>query len=296
MFALYCLLLGVLQGAAEFLPISSSGHLALFEAFFPNAPELPGGATAFGVLLHLGTLAAVFIAYRRDLLPLPAALLSLIRRLFSKKRRKAELSKEERTCLLLLIGTLPLVVLKLSDLLLEKALGFSAVGALEIRVASQPIIVGAILIFNAALLFYTDRLRGKRSDARALTYKSALFIGVFQMFALLPGLSRSGATVAGGQFKGLGREEALRFSFLLSVPAVLGAAASELPSLSGASLPGGVLPLYAAAALVSFAVGLLCLRLLRKLAKSASFLPFSVYCWALGALAIIAGAVKLLAA
>ena len=296
MFILYCLLLGAVQGLTEFLPVSSSGHLALLEDFFPGVPALPGGATAYNVLLHLGTLAAVFIAFRRDLIPLPAAFLSLICRLFSKDRRYNAPTEDEKTCLFLIFGTLPLILLKLTDLLLESALGYSFVDAAERYVASQPILVGAILVLNGFVLYAADRYFPRRAAGAGFGGKQAFAVGVFQTFALLPGLSRSGTTIAGGRFWGLGRSEALRFSFLLSVPAVLGASLLEVPDLFSAEVSRDVLAVYLISALIALAVGLCSLKLLKKLAKSSSFLPFSIYCWALGALAAAAGGVKLLVA
>ena len=295
-FITYCLLLGLIQGLTEFLPVSSSGHLALAEDLLPGLPSLPGGATALNVLLHLGTLIAVFIVFRRDLLPLPAAFLSLVCRLFSREKRRTERTKDEQLCLHLIFGTLPLVLLKLLDVLVEKVAGYSFVDTAEAFVASRPIVVGAILIFNGFLLYAADVLYRRRTSCGNFGKKQAFAVGIFQAFALLPGLSRSGATIAGGQFMGLSRAEALRFSFLLSVPAVLGASAVEVPDLVTASVPPRVLAVYFAAALVALLAGLCSLGLLKKLAKSSSFLPFSIYCWALGALAVLAGVCKLPAA
>ena len=293
MYAVYCLLLGVIQGAAEFLPISSSGHLALFQDFFGGALSRVGSITAFSVLLHLGTLLAVLIFYRKDLIHLIAAAKTLTQKLFSSKslRSLKDLTGEERMLLFVCIGTLPLVALKIFDLLLAHFSGFSLLDSMEKHITMQPIAVGVILIFNGWMLFYSDRLQ---HDTRAFSGKNALAVGLFQLFAVLPGLSRSGSTITGGRMNGLKRSEAVRFSFLLSIPAVLGSLVTEAPKLfSDRTLSSSDWLLFLAATALACLVGLLSMHHLNLIAQKSTFKKFSYYCFAVGALAVAAGILKL---
>ena len=282
--ALTVLLLGLIQGAAEFLPISSSGHLALFEDFFPVFTGLEG-MTALNVLLHLGTLAAVCIYYRKDLTELIRAIIRLPR-----GQCAGESKGRERTAILLALGTLPLVLLKIADLIFHKAWGFDLTGLIDRHIARQPIAVGAILVINGLMLLVSDRIDGAERALDRLPLRRGLFIGIFQMFALLPGLSRSGSAFTAGRLCGLSRGEALRFSFLLSVPAVAGSLLFEAPkAVSGAAGQALGTGACAAAVILAFAVGIGCLGLLGRMAKRSDMKIFSVYCFAAGSAAILAG-------
>jgi len=258
------LILGVIQGLGEFLPISSSGHLILAQALFGlKEPEL-----AFDVALHLGTLTAVFVFYRRplsrlfrELQFLPGALVSP-----ALMRTRYEERPDFRFGLLIIVGSLPTAVigLLLKDLVVTRLATVEA--------------VSLALLATGVFLRLTGRLGGGGGRDR-LTLLDALIIGLIQGFAVTPGLSRSGWTIGAGLWLGLERETAARYSFLLSVPAVLGAALlSWRGDQAGYFTAGDFIAGFAAAALC----GGLALAGLTWLLKSGRWSAFAWWCWAVG--------------
>ncbi|MDR1736693.1 MAG: undecaprenyl-diphosphate phosphatase [Oscillospiraceae bacterium] len=261
------LLLGLLQGLAEFLPVSSSGHLALFEIIL-GLGETP---LLFDVCLHIGTLAAVFIVFRKDV----RDLLNALARMFKpSERRAAAADPNTRLAVLLIVATLPLLI----------AIPFK--GAVE-SIKGIPALVGAALIVTALILKLTDYIRKGKKNERTATVTDAVVVGVMQALAITPGLSRSGLTISGGIFRGFDRQFAFRFSFLLSIPAVLGATLIELiEALVQGFDPALILPMIFGMA-VAFVSGFFALKLLRKLLLSEKFSHFAWYCLAAGALTVI---------
>ncbi len=293
---IFPLLLGVIQGLSEFLPISSSGHLALFQNFFGDGLSKFDSITAFNVLLHLGTLVAVFIVYRKDIVQMIPAFFTMVKKLFSfkKKYKLSDYTYDERMDMMVIIGTLPLVALKLADIFFDKVCSFSILGAMEKYITLQPVVIGVILIFNGLLLFFSDKLTRKEKANEDFTPLNALFVGICQMFAVLPGLSRSGSTITGGRLSALSRRDAVRFSFLLSIPAILGSFVTEIPDMfSEGNLGAGDWMIFLLAAAVACIIGLLSMKLLNYIAEKDTFKGFSYYCWAVGGIAIIAGIIKL---
>ena len=234
------LICGVIQGLAEFLPISSSGHLALYHAIFGGAD--PGSELAFDLLLHLGTLAAVAAVYRRLIIRLIPAFFRMARKAFRGILRPERYDADERTCAALLIAVLPLALVKLLRLdAVAEALG------------SHVWIIGVMLIFNGLILRVSDTF-SKRGRRNVPAPAGAIAVGLCQTVAVLPGLSRSGLTITGGLSQGLDGESAVRFSFLMSVPAIIGGNIFKLKDLLGQSGAGmGTAPALAglAAAFVS---------------------------------------------
>jgi undecaprenyl-diphosphatase len=223
-------LLGLVQGATEFLPVSSSAHLILARAFFGFDGDKFG--LAFDVACHVGTLIAVLIYFREDVVRLVAAV----------PRFNPASDEASRLIWLLIVGTLPAVV---------TALAFRHL----IEELRTPAVAAVTLTLGAVLFFVAERGAKTRSD-RSLTAMEALLIGVAQAVALVPGVSRSGATITVALMLGLRRTEAARFIFLLAIPAILGAAASEAPKLLKAGLEGGaslILIGIAASAIVGYA-------------------------------------------
>ncbi|MDR1920319.1 MAG: undecaprenyl-diphosphate phosphatase [Candidatus Adiutrix sp.] len=261
--------LGLIQGLAEFLPVSSSGHLILAQAFFGlQEPEL-----AFDLILHLGTLAAVFIFYRATLLSLarelrflPGALID-----FSRMRELYSSRPDFRFGLLIVIGSLPtaLMGLALKNVLTAHFTSVFSVGA-------------ALLITGTLLKTAGGRRPGGRPDGQ-MTARDALIIGFAQGLAIVPGFSRSGFTICAGLLTGLSRETAARYSFILSIPAICGASALEMKDgLHSQFAPPELLAGFAAAA----ASGYLALRLLSMLLRRDNFGLFSWWCWAVGLAAV----------
>ncbi|MBO4216498.1 MAG: undecaprenyl-diphosphate phosphatase [Clostridia bacterium] len=271
---LFSLISGVLQGATEFLPVSSSGHLALLHGVFGfSKPHL-----AFDVLLHTGTAAAVVIAYRSEIKRLLPELRSLVIKVFTGGFSYRSCSPGEKLCAMLFVSTLPL------------AAGVF-VGDAVSSLASSVRAVGILLMINAAiLLLYGAAIkRKKRVPIKSAGIKSALIIGFLQLFAAAPGISRSGVTITGGVCEGLSGDDAAKYSFLLSVPATLGAAVIDVKDVasSGGSLPG-TLPCLIGT-LAAFITGLCAIGFIKRTAKRTNFGIFAIYCFAAGLAACIYG-------
>ena len=272
---LQSILLGLIQGVAEFLPISSSGHLAIAQNLLHINAEVPA---FYDVLLHLGTLVAVFVAYWQDICDMVREFFCGIGDLVHHST-PTPVPPARRLILLIILGTLPLfAILPIKD----------TVEGLK----SSMVFIGAALIVTGFLLFFSDRARKGRKDARSATVLDVLVVGVSQAIATVPGISRSGMTITTGCFVGFERRFAVRFSFLLSIPAVLGA---NILSLKDA-LTGGVdwsqLPVYLAGVVVAAVSGYLCIRLLKMIADKGRFGAFAYYCWAAGLATLILNAVK----
>ncbi len=266
--------LGLVQGIAEFLPISSSGHLSLFQHFF----GLTEAGLFFDVLLHLGTLIAIFVYYWRDIVNLMKAFLRLVTGLFSKKKKGARKGRKDpgaRMILMLIVATLPLfVILPIKD----------KVESLY----SNTIFVGCALIVTGCILFFSDRMAKGKKTVRSATLLDALLVGVGQAVAVVPGLSRSGTTISAGMLRGFSRKFAVRFSFLLSIPAVLGANIISIGDAVAAGIDTSLLPAYIAGTVVAAVSGYFAIRLVNSLADKGKFGSFAYYCWGIGAAAVIA--------
>jgi len=265
--------LGLVQGIAEFLPISSSGHLSIFQNFF--GVDTAQDNKLFDVLLHLGTLVSVCVVYRRDIADM---FLSLFGKRSSQKRgghqEQTESPKASRWLFfMLIVATLPLMLVLPLHNKIDALFG-------------NTYVVGGALIFTGLLLFLSDKIVQGRKTEKNMRLSDALIIGVSQAVATIPGLSRSGTTISTGMVTGLNREFAVRFAFLLSIPAVLGANAVTLYQAlkEGQQLS----PVYLAGMAVAMIVGYFAISFVRSLAKKGKFGSFAFYCWVVGALTIIA--------
>ena len=269
---LQALISGIIQGLTEFLPVSSSGHLVIFNALF-GAGE--GGDLAFTVFLHLATLLAVVICFRKDIWALLreffAALWDLLR---GKPSFKAP---ERRFLVMVVIATIPAV---LAGVLIKKL-------KLD-HLLENIFVVAAMLLLTAAFMFAVDRLKGMYTEKDA-PYRVSLLTGCLQAVAILPGLSRSGSTIFGGVLGGFKKEFAVKFAFILSIPAILGAALLEgLDILKEGQFvfdPVGWFIGFAAAA----ACGVLAIKFIKALIKNNKFWVFGIYCLAASAIAFLIG-------
>ncbi len=259
-------LLGIVQGLTEFLPVSSSGHLALLQNIF-DIEQYTQNHIAFDIVLHLGTLFAVVIAFWPDIVELVTSFFGWVRDGF---RVKAIAGR--RMIVMLIVATCPLVI---GALLEDKVTAMF----------QSPLLIGCALLFTSVLLFLADKVGGGRKTARDASYKSALGVGLMQLIAILPGVSRSGSTLCGGLFAGYDRQFAVRFAFLLSIPAVVGAAVFQLPDIASAA--GDGLLVYAVGFVTAAVSGYLAIRLVRLLMKKNSFRIFSIYCAVVGLCSII---------
>lgn len=258
-------LLGVVQGVTEFLPVSSSGHLVIFQ----DALGISGSSLTFDVMVHLGSLVAVLIALREDWLPMVAGVMG----------QSAD-AEGRRRLVLVIAGTVPIGVV---GLLLKDQL--------ELLFESAKA-AGAMLLLTGAVLWLADRVtlriendKGRVKGLNDLTLRDALWIGCGQALALLPGLSRSGTTMGAGMLRGFDRASAARFSFLLSIPAIVGASVLELPTLfSGPEHAPSVLLIGAVTAAVS---GYFAIATFLRFLRGGSLIGFSVYTWILGIIVLL---------
>lgn len=259
--------LGVLQGLTEFLPISSSAHLAIFPNFFGwNDP-----GAAFTAVIQIGTELAVLIYFWKDIWSIGSG---WVRGVFSKPAR---LAQEWRMGWFVIIGSVPIVVLGLAlQNLIDK--NFRNLW-----------VIGSTLIVLGIVLGIAERVGRKNAPIADLTLSHAVLFGLAQAGALVPGVSRSGATISMGLFLGYERAAATRYAFLLAIPAVVGAGIFKLKDIGGANEYGTIPTLVAT--IVSFVVGLAVIHWLLGYVSRKSYMPFVFYRIALGAfvLALVAG-------
>ena len=273
---LSAVIFGIIQGAAEFLPVSSSAHLALCHSLLGLIP--PDGYPGFDVLLHLGTLAAVFAVYGKDLAGIAKGIFTSPKKLIKNRFRLDCLETNERLAVFTAAATVPTV-----------AAALLGMGELSDTLALYPLAVGALLIINGVMLLIADFCKKQSVTAESVKYRHALGMGVFQALATVPGISRSGATVTGGMLCGIKREDAVRLSFIMSVPAILGACVLKAPELISSKPDPGTLCVYGAGCAVSAISGLLAIKLLIFISGKSKFRYFSYYCFGLGAYAICRG-------
>ena len=264
------IVLGFIQGVAEFLPISSSGHLSIFQNWF----GLEEPDNLFNVLLHFATLIAVCVVYWRDIVDMITEFFRGVAALTNRKADRGPVPPARRLVMMVILGTLPLVlVLPIEDKV--EALGGSN------------LFVGIALLLTGVILFVSDRMAKGRKNANTATVKDALLVGCAQAIAVVPGLSRSGCTIAAGMAVGFERTFAVRFSFLLSLPAVLGATLLKVIDVAKDGVDTALLPIYLVGMVVAGVVGYFSIRLVNLLAQKNKFGKFAYYCWAMGLAAIV---------
>jgi undecaprenyl-diphosphatase len=257
---LEAILLGILQGATEFLPVSSSGHLVLAQHMLGDFEQV---GVLFDVLLHLGTLVAVAIYFWNDLSGLISSLW-----------RRDDLAKQQRFMVCLLIaGSIPTAIIGLTfkDFF---------IGLFE-----KPAIVCIMLLVTGTLLWLAERLRNLDLARKDMNWTDAILVGTVQGCAIIPGISRSGSTIAALLLRGVDGETAARFSFLLALPAVFGAALISVKDLDTVAT-GAMLP-YLAGTVASMITGLLCIHLLMGVIRRRRLHWFALYCWLVGGLGLV---------
>ena len=260
---LEAIFLGVLQGLTEFLPISSSAHLAIFPQLFGF--DDPGAS--FTAVTQIGTEVAVLLFFWRDIVRIIKAwAIALVR-----KDRRGDL--DARMGWYIIVGTLPIAVV-----------GFLFQDTIKTTFRSLWLIAIMLIVFGL-ILGIADRINVGEKLEGDLTLKDSLLYGLGQMLALIPGVSRSGATISVGLVRGYRRDVATRYAFLLAIPAVLASGVSQLNDVSLAASPG--LPKTLVATLVAFVVGYVTIGWLLKYLRTRSYLPFVVYRVALGSLVLI---------
>ena len=261
----HAILLGIVQGITEFLPVSSSGHLAVLQNLFHIAPPR-GGDLFFDVLLHAGTLVAVVLAYRKDLAEIGKAVPSLLKR---GEKAETQTSLRLRLLGLILIATAPLILAYFCKRFVE-------------RLYQDTFFIAAAFIATGLILFFSDRYAAGEKKLKETSASDAIVIGFAQALAVVPGLSRSGATISAGLCCGLTRPFAVKFSFLLSIPAILGALLASLPDAIASGAQLSLLPAYLSGMLTAAVCGYFSIRLLDRIARIGTFGGFAYYCWGAG--------------
>lgn len=255
---LEAVILGIIQGLTEFLPVSSSGHLELAKYFF-GQDQLPQDSLLITVVLHAATALSTIVIFRKDIA-------EIIRGLFQFKW-----NKETKFALMIVISMIPAAII-----------GLFYSDAIESLYDGQVQLVGFMLIITGLLLILADR--AKVSD-KGVSFSSSLIIGIAQAIAILPGISRSGATISTAVLLGIDREKAARFSFLMVVPLILGKMAKDI--MDGAlSSPDTPIVALSVGFITAFVVGLLACTWMISLVKNSKLKYFAIYCFIVGFIAI----------
>ncbi|HHT27459.1 MAG TPA: undecaprenyl-diphosphate phosphatase [Firmicutes bacterium] len=257
----HAIILGFVQGVTEFLPVSSSGHLVLLQQLL----QIEAANLAFDVAVHVGTLVAVVVALWDDVVVLFDGL---------QLRRTQRTLAGRRLIRVILVGSIPaaLVGLLLQDFIRG--------------LFSSAYVTGIMLLVTGLLLYFAEKMRKGDITIRRVSYVDALFVGLGQALAILPGLSRSGTTISAGLARGIARSDAARFSFLLSIPAIVGAAILELPALFNSSGGIAIAPLLAGMVTAAIA-GYFAIVLLVRFVQRGNLRIFSYYTWVVGVLALL---------
>ena len=265
-------LLGLIQGITEFLPISSSGHLSILNNLF-GLSTAENGHLFFDVLLHLGTLVSIAVVYWKDIVQMFYEVFGFVGVGPAAGERKSRYPAA-RLFVMIVLATLPLaLILPIKD-------------DLE-NLYYHSIFIGVALILTGCMLYVSDKMTPGKKTETSMTVFDALIIGICQCAAVIPGLSRSGTTITAGLATGLRRDFAVKFAFLMSIPAVLGANLLSLLDALQDGVDWSLLPAYLAGMLVAAVSGIASIRLLRLISQKGRFGGFAYYCWVLGVLTII---------
>lgn len=279
---LEAIIMGVVQGLTEFLPVSSSGHLVIFGKLLGAQIE---GSVLFEIILHLGTLIAIAIAFYEDIAALILNGLAILKNtwvwVLHRVRRSKEMAPKiietsyQRFVMLIIVATIPTVILAL---ILEN---------LILQAFSSLVFTGIGLLVTATLLLITMKLPSGNLDEQTVSYKKAILVGIFQGFATFPGVSRSGSTMVAGLLGGMKREFVVKFSFIMSIPAILGAMLLQvLDYESSVPLKELILP-YGTGMAASALVGFICIKLLLQIVRKGKLHYFAYYCYFIGTLLLL---------
>ena len=266
------IILGLVQGITEFLPISSSGHLSILNNLF-DLTSTDEGHMLFDVLLHLGTLASICVVYWQDIVQMFNEVLGFVNvgPLAGQRQRHYP---GARMFIMIVMATLPLVLILPVHKMIE-------------TLYYHNIFIGIALVLTGCMLYVSDKMKRGTKTETNMTISDALIIGLCQCVATIPGLSRSGTTITAGIATGLDRKFAVEFSFLLSIPAVLGANIISLVDAFKEGVDIANVPAYLIGMVVAMVAGIASISLLRRIAEKGRFGGFAYYCWVMGVLSMI---------
>lgn len=290
---LQAIFMGLIQGLTEFLPVSSSGHLAIFKNVFGVDTET---GMLFDVLLHLGTLVAILAVYYKDIWKMIVEGCCIIRDaflnvlLFVKNQIVYVQTKDRNQCesyrkivtnsyrkfvMLVIVSTIPTGIIGI-------------VGSNLVEMASEILLIpGICLMITAGLLFFAEHAPDGEKTPKYVTYSNAFGIGIAQGIATLPGLSRSGTTIAACMLSGFNRNFAVKYSFIMSIPAVLGAVVKELLDASSVKIPSTEIIYYLVGMVIAAVVGYICIKTMLVVVRKKKFTGFSIYCLIIGTISVV---------
>ena len=260
------IILGLVQGLAEFLPISSSGHLALLQFFFGIDESY---ALTFAVMLHVGTLVSVFAVYWKDIVELVRELGMVFKDIFTGKGLRVSANPTRKLGFLIIVATIPTGII-----------GILLQDIFEIMYGSL-LLIGIGFIATGTILYIAERVGSNRLGINEMKFRSAAFVGICQGVAIWPGISRSGTTIFGSLICGLTRESAVKFVFLMSIPAIMGATLLDIRAGFDAMSLNVIIGMVVAAVSGFFAI-----KTMIRAVSNKKLLGFSVYTWILGIFSI----------
>lgn len=266
-------LLGLIQGLTEFLPVSSSGHLSIIQNIFDMGYDSEEHLL-FDVMLHLATLVSVYLVYKKEIDAMALDTVNVILGRASASDDTGRLKPSVRNVFLVFVATLPLFVFVFFKDYIEKLYFNSG-------------FIAFALIMTGVLLFASTHFADGRKTEKTATVLDALLVGFGQAVATIPGLSRSGTTITVGMARGFKRSYAVAFSFILSIPAVLGSTLISLISALNKGINWANIPAYIIGMLIAGTVGYLSLSLFKQFVQKKPLTFFAYYCWAAGIVAII---------
>lgn len=283
---LQAILMGVIQGLTEFLPVSSSGHLAIFKELFQVDLET---GILFDILLHLGTLAAVFVVYYKDIIRLIIEGISIlidsvinikifVNNIIHKNDAPYRLiirNSYRKFVMLILISTIPTAII-----------GYAAKDLVE-SVSKILIVPGICLIITGILLFIADKFNDGTKTPKYVSFNNAFIIGICQGIATLPGISRSGTTITACLLSGFDKRFAVKYSFIMSIPAILGAALLEFKDIGKITITTGEIVSYIIGTVIAGVVGYICIKTMLVVVRKRKFKFFAIYCLLVGTLACV---------
>lgn len=261
----------IIQGLTEFLPVSSSGHLSLYQHFTGNSGE---GALLFSAILHLGTLFAVFIAFWDTIWDLICEFVRMVKDIFKRQFSFKEMNADRRAVLMVILSTAVLIPFYIFKDFFE---GFAEDSTIFAE--------GICFLYTAAILLLADKCSKGNKKLGDITVKDSIFVGFFQSIALLPGVSRSGSTISAGLFSGFARETAVKYSFILGIPAILGGCLVEVKDAVQTDMSFSWT--YILGFVVAAIVGICAIKMVNWLVKTDKFKIFAYYTGVLGAVVII---------
>ncbi len=269
---LQAVILGLVQGLAEFLPISSSGHLAILENFFGIKED---SMLFFAVMLHFGTLLSVFVVFWKDIVELFKELILTIKDLIGKKGLRLNERPVRKLGVMIIVSCIPTAII-----------GF-VFGDIFEGIYSKPVLIGVMFIITGLLLIAAETWGGGNRNINNLNYRNSIFIGIVQGLAIIPGISRSGSTLFASLLCKLDREFAVKFVFLISIPTILGSFLLELPDGLKQGISGAAWGPIIVGVIVAFLSGLFAVKIMLKVVSNKKLKYFSFYLFALAAFVII---------